>query len=218
MTTVKTKICGIKTAEALDAAIDAGAYYVGLVFFPKSPRNVDIATAAKLAAHARGRAQVVALVVDPDDAALLQIMQHVAPDMIQLHGHETPDRTAEVAAITKRPVIKAVSVASKADALRGASDYHLAADLVLFDAKPPAGAALPGGNGVAFDWSLISEAKKRAAYMLSGGLTSENVGEAIRQTGAYNVDVSSGVESAPGVKDAELIRRFLQAVKTAKQN
>jgi phosphoribosylanthranilate isomerase len=221
MTTVKTKICGIKTVEALDTAIDAGAYYVGLVFFPKSPRNVGIATAGRLAEHARnhdrGRAKVVALVVDPDDAALRQIMDHVAPDVIQLHGRETPDRTAEVAALTKRPVIKAISVATASDAMRGAIDYRLAADLVLFDAKPPVGAALPGGNGVAFDWSLIKEAKERTAYMLSGGLTPENVGEAIRQTGAYNVDVSSGVESAPGVKDAELIRRFLQAVNTAKQ-
>lgn len=218
MTAIKTKICGIKTVEALDAAIDAGAHYIGLVFFPKSPRNVDLATAARLAERARGRAQIVALVVDPDDSGLREIMDEVSPDIIQLHGHETPDRVAEVSALTKRPVIKAISVATADEALRGAIDYRLAADLLLFDAKPPTGAALPGGNGVAFDWTLISEAKEKAAYMLSGGLTPDNVAEAIRQTRAYNVDVSSGVESAPGVKDPELIRRFLQAVKTAKQH
>jgi phosphoribosylanthranilate isomerase len=212
---VKVKICGIKTEAALDAALDAD--YVGLVFFAKSPRNVDLATAARLAKRARGRAQVVALVVDADDRLLDDIADKVAPDMFQLHGRETPERVAEIARRTKRPVMKAISVASVADALRGAAAYRLAADLVLFDAKPPKGADLPGGNGVAFDWSFIKQAKEQAAYMLSGGLTPENVGEAIRQTGAYNVDVSSGVETSPGVKDAELIRRFLHAVKTAKQ-
>lgn len=213
---VRAKICGIKTIEALDAALDGGAHMIGLVFFEKSPRNVDLATAARLAKHAHGRADIVALVVDPDDRLLAGIMEKVSPDMIQLHGQESPDRAAEVSALTKRPVMKAISVASKADAAR-ALDYKLAADLVLFDAKPPAGANLPGGNGVAFDWSHIVEVKERVSYMLSGGLTPENVAEAIRQTGAYNVDVSSGVETAPGVKDAKLIRRFLQAVNTAKQ-
>jgi phosphoribosylanthranilate isomerase len=213
---VKAKICGIKTAAAMDAALDAGAYYAGLVFYAKSPRNVDLATAERLAERARGRAEIVALVVDADDRLLADIVAAVNPTMFQLHGKETPERVAEVSALTKRPVIKAIAVASKADALH-VLDYKLAADLVLFDAKPPKGADLPGGNGVAFDWSLITEAKEKAAYMLSGGLTPDNVAEAIRQTGAYNVDVSSGVESAPGVKDAELIRRFLHAVNTAKQ-
>jgi phosphoribosylanthranilate isomerase len=213
----KVKICGIKTDEALDAALDAGAFYIGLVFFAKSPRNVDLATAARLAKRARGRAQVVALVVDADDRLMDDIVDQVAPDMFQLHGKETPERVAEIAMRTKRPVMKAISVASEADALRGVAAYQLAADLILFDAKPPKGAELPGGNGVAFDWSFIQQAKEQTSYMLSGGLTADNVAEAIRQTGAYNVDVSSGVESAPGVKDAGLIRRFLEAVKTAKQ-
>jgi phosphoribosylanthranilate isomerase len=216
--TVEAKICGIKTEAALDAALDGGADYVGLVFFAKSPRNVDLTTAARLATRARGRAQIVALVVDPDDGALNDIMEHVAPDMIQLHGRETPDRVAAVASLTKRPVMKAIAVASLDDALR-ALEYRLAADLILFDAKPPRGpGSLPGGNGVAFDWGLITDVKERVPYMLSGGLTPDNVADAIRQTGAYNVDVSSGVERAPGVKDPELIRRFLQAVKAAKQN
>ncbi len=214
--TFKVKICGIKTGAAMDAAVDAGADYVGLVFFARSPRNVDLATAARLAERARGRAQVVALVVDASDRLLDDIVAAVAPDILQLHGTETPQRVAEIASRTKRPVMKAIAVASKADALR-ALDYKPAADLILFDAKPPPGADLPGGNGVAFDWTLIADAKDHVAYMLSGGLTAENVVAAIRQTGANNVDVSSGVESAPGVKDAGLIRRFLQAAKTAKQ-
>ncbi len=214
--TVKAKICGLTTAPTLDVALAEGADYVGFVFFPKSPRNLDLKSAASLAAIARGRAQIVALLVDPDDATLSSVVDAVAPDIIQLHGRETPERVAEVAKLTKRPVMKAIAVASETDALK-ALDYKLAADLILFDAKPPPAAALPGGNGVVFDWSLLASVKDRVAYMLSGGLTPDNVVAAVEQTGAYSVDVSSGVESAPGIKDPELIRRFLRAVKTANQ-
>jgi phosphoribosylanthranilate isomerase len=213
---VQAKICGIATDAALDAALDGGARYVGLVFFAKSPRNVDFATATRLAARARGRAKIVALVVDADDETLRDITDTVAPDMFQLHGKESPERVAEVARLTGRPIIKAIAVASQDDTVR-AETYGTVAQLVLFDAKPPTYPdALPGGNGLVFDWSLIASVSDRVPYMLSGGLTPENVAEAIRQTAAKMVDVSSGVESAPGVKDADKIRRFLDAVKTAK--
>ena len=214
--TVKVKICGLTATPTLDVALSAGADYVGLVFFPKSPRHLDVTTAASLAAVARGRAEIVALLVDPDDATLNSVMEAVAPDIIQLHGRETPDRVAQVANLAKRPVMKAISVGSEHDALK-ALEYRLAADLILFDAKPPPDAALPGGNGVTFDWTLLAGVKDRVPYMLSGGLTPDNVSAAIAATGAHTVDVSSGVESAPGVKDPELIRRFLRAAKTANQ-
>jgi phosphoribosylanthranilate isomerase len=210
---VGVKICGLSTIETLDATLEAGGDYVGLVFYPKSPRHVSLAAAHRLANHARGRAQIVALTVNASDAELTALVAEVAPDLIQLHGAETPERTAYVARFTKRPVMKAITVATRADAMR-ALDYKLAADLVLFDAKPPATAnALPGGNGHAFDWQLIDQVKDEVAYMLSGGLTPANVADAIRQTGAYTVDVSSGVESAPGVKDLGLIRAFIHAAK-----
>lgn len=214
--TVKVKICGLTTLPTLEAALGEGADYVGFVFFPKSPRNLDLKTAASLASIARGRAQIVALFVDPDDAMINSVIETVAPDIIQLHGRETPERVAEVAKFTQRLVMKAIAVACETDALR-ALDYRPAADLILFDAKPPPSAALPGGNGMTFDWTLLASVKDRVPYMLSGGLTPDNVVAAIEQTGAYSVDVSSGVESAPGIKDPELIRRFLRAVKTANQ-
>ncbi len=214
---VAAKICGIKSESALEAALDGGADYIGLVFFAKSPRNVDLATAKRLAERARGRAGVVALIVDANDATVRGIADEVVPDMFQLHGAETPERVADIARLTKRPVMKAIAVASKADVAR-ADDYHHAADLILFDAKPPTGPdALPGGNGVAFDWRLIADYEGSIPYMLSGGLTPDNVAQAIAATRARMVDVSSGVESAPGIKDPELIRRFLQAVKASKQ-
>ena len=214
---VDAKICGINSDAAMDAALDGGARYVGLVFFARSPRNVDLATAARLSARARGRATIVALVVDPDDRQLADIVGQVSPDMIQLHGRETPERTAEIVKLIKRPVMKAIPVASARDADR-ALQFSSVADLILFDAKPPVGpGSLPGGNGVAFDWNLIASVKDRVPFMLSGGLTPGNVADAIRQTGAHSVDVSSGVEVSPGVKSPELIRHFLQAVKAAKQ-
>lgn len=212
---ITAKICGIKTPEALNAALQGGATYVGLVFFPKSPRNVTIAAGAALADQARGKAKIVALVVDADDTALANIVETVRPDFLQLHGRESPARVQAVKKLFGVPVIKAISVSNAADAA-GADAYRDIADLILFDAKAPKGSELPGGNGLTFDWRALGD-QRASLFMLSGGLTPENVSGAIRATGAQMVDVSSGVESAPGVKDAEMIRRFLHAVKLAKQ-
>lgn len=213
----EVKICGLKTIEAVDAALDGGADYIGLVFFPRSPRHVDIKTALTLADRARGQAKIVALFVDPDDKVLDSIIETVQPDMIQLHGDESGPRVREIRKRFHLPVIKAIKVGTAVDAAR-ALRYNESADLILFDAKAPKGAVLPGGNGLSFDWRALADVKDRMKFMLSGGLTPENVGAAIALTGAGAVDVSSGVESAPGVKDAGLIRRFLQAVKKAKQS
>jgi phosphoribosylanthranilate isomerase len=215
--TVDVKICGLKTEAALDAALAGGADYVGLVFHDASPRNIDPETARRLAEKARGKAKVVVLLVDPDDRRLADVVAAVTPDVIQLHGSETPERVAAIAQRFGLPVLKAVKVASAADAQAALS--FGAADLILFDAKAPEGrpGALPGGNGVAFDWQVLEGVRGKLAYMLAGGLTPVNVAEAIRRTGATAVDVSSGVESRPGEKDAELIRRFLRAAKTANQ-
>lgn len=208
------KICGLKTEASVRAALEAGADYVGLNFYPKTPRYVDIATAAKLAQIMRGRAKIVALAVDPDDALIDEIVSQVAPDLLQLHGKETPERVKAIKARTGIPVMKAISVRTTEDAAR-ALTFEGAADLILFDAKPPEGRAdaLPGGNGVSFDWQALLGVKDKVRYMLSGGLTPENVAEAIRLTGATAVDVSSGVERAPGEKDPEKIRRFTAAAK-----
>lgn len=210
------KICGIRTLPALEAAIAAGAEYYGMVFYPPSPRNVSLSAAARLVARARGRIKSVALVVDADDAAIEAIIAAADPDMIQLHGSETPQRVRAIRKLAGRPVIKAVKVARKGDA-EAAEAYKRAADLIVFDAKAPARrkGALPGGNGRSFDWRLLSSrgGGRKACFMLSGGLTAENVAEAIRVTGAPIVDVSSGVEVAPGKKQAALIRRFMAAVK-----
>ena len=213
---VEVKICGLSTPETLDAALDAGADLVGLVFFPKSPRNVSLERAAALAGRARGRAKIVTLVVDADDALLSAIASKVDPDLIQAHGSETPARIAEIARLTGKPVIKAIRVKDDAD-IAAAAQYSTVASLILYDAKSPEtlGNALPGGNGHAFDWGLL-EGRKRPAFMLAGGLTPENVAEAIRVTRAPVVDVSSGVESAPGVKDIGLIRKFIEAAKSAR--
>lgn len=213
---IKVKICGLRTPESLDAALDAGADYFGLVFFGPSPRNVDHARAGALAAQGRGRAKSVALLVNPDDAAVKRIADEVAPDLIQLHGGETPERVREVKHLAGRDVIKAIKVENAADAA-AARDYYGAADFILYDAKQPEDAigALPGGNGLPFDWQALMGVKDRGSFMLSGGLDPDNVAEAIAATGARAVDVSSGVESAPGEKDAELIRRFIAAAKSA---
>ena len=213
---LEVKICGLSSLATLDAALDAGADYVGLVFHGPSPRNVSLERAAALAARARGRARVVALVVDAADETLADIVSAVEPDMIQAHGGESPARVKTIAARTRRPVIKAIRVSEAADVARAAA-YAGAASLVLFDAKAPEtlAASLPGGNGLAFDWHLL-EGGKPPAFMLAGGLTPENVAQAVRITGAPIVDVSSGVESAPGVKDADLIRKFIEAAKAAR--
>ncbi len=213
---VEVKICGLSTPETVDAAIAAGADLIGLVFFPRSPRNVTLDQAAALAARARGKAKIVALVVDADDAALAAIVETVRPDIIQAHGSETPERVAEIRRLTGLPVIKAIKVKDHSD-IAAAADYSGVASLILYDAKAPEalGSSLPGGNGHAFDWALL-ETDRRPAFMLAGGLTPENVAEAIRITGAPVVDVSSGVESAPGVKDIHLIRKFIEAAKPAR--
>ena len=213
---VEVKICGLSTPETVDAAVEAGADLVGFVFFPKSPRNVTLEQAAALAARARGKAKIVTLVVDADDALLEAIAAQVRPDLIQAHGAETPERIAEIARLTGRPIIKAIRVKDDAD-IAAAADFSTVASLILYDAKAPEtlGNALPGGNGHAFDWGLL-EGERRPAFMLAGGLTPENVAEAIRVTGAPVVDVSSGVESAPGIKDIGLIRKFIEAAKAAR--
>jgi phosphoribosylanthranilate isomerase len=212
---VEVKICGLSTPETMDAAVEAGADFVGFVFFPKSPRNVSIEQAAGLAGRARGRVKIVALVVDADDALITAINKEVEPDFIQAHGSETPGRISEIAALTGKPVIKAIRVRDAAD-IAGAARFSAAASLILYDARTPEtlGNNLPGGNGHAFDWSLL-DSGKRPAFMLAGGLSPENVAAGIRITGAPIVDVSSGVESAPGVKDIILIRKFIEAAKRA---
>ena len=212
---VEVKICGLSTPDAVDAALAAGADLVGFVFFPKSPRNVSIEQAASLAGRARGRAKIVALVVDADDALLQAITAGVDPDFIQAHGSETPERVADIAALTGKPVIKAIKVKESSDVAAAAS-YSDVASLILYDAKAPEtlGHGLPGGNGLAFDWNLLGK-ERPPAFMLAGGLTPDNVAEAIRVTGAPIVDVSSGVETGPGIKDPELIRKFIEAAKRA---
>jgi phosphoribosylanthranilate isomerase len=219
--TTRVKICGLRTEAALDAALEAGADLVGFVLFAKSPRNVTIAEAASLARRAEARANVttVTLLVDPDDAFVDRVVAEVRPRMIQLHGHETAERVEEIRSRSDIPILKAVAV-STADEVAAAARYVQSgrADMVLFDAKPPQGpGALPGGNGLAFDWHILEAAAGGPPFALAGGLTPENVAAAIALTGAAVVDVSSGVESRPGEKDPELIRRFLRAAKAANQ-
>jgi phosphoribosylanthranilate isomerase len=206
------KICGLSTAETLAAALQAEADMVGFVFFEKSPRHVSLETAKALAARARNRAEIVALTVDATDAALEAIVSATEPDYLQLHGAETPERVSEIQRKFGISAIKAIGVASAADLAR-ADEYKHAADALLIDAKPPKGAVLPGGNGVAFDWRLTRGFHPRKPWFLSGGLDPENVGRAIRESLARSVDVSSGVESAPGVKDAGKIRAFVAAAR-----
>lgn len=210
---VEIKICGLRTSEALEATIDAGASHYGMVFFARSPRNIALEDATKLAAAGRGRILSVALVVNADDHEIEAIVNAADPDMLQLHGNESPQRTAQIRRLMGRPVIKAISVAEAGDAEK-ADRYRDAADLILFDAKP-APDALPGGNGLSFDWRLLRPVMGRMRFMLSGGLNPSNVAEAIDRTDAAIVDVSSGVETAPGHKDAALIRQFVAAAKNA---
>lgn len=206
----QVKICGITRAADLAAVARAGARYAGFVFFPKSPRHLSVAAAAALAVEAPVGLARVGLFVNPDDAALDGVLADVSLDIIQLHGSETPARVAEVKALTGLPVMKAVGVAGPED-LDALWDYGLVADLLLIDAKAPPGAALPGGNGLAFDWRLLAGRRILKPWMLAGGLTPANVAEAVRLTGAPMVDVSSGVEAAPGIKDETLIRDFVAA-------
>ena len=217
---VEVKICGLTTAPALDVALAEGADFVGLVFYPKSPRNIELDEASRLAERARsaGTAKVVALLVDPSDELIADIMDRVRPDIVQLHGHESVARTGALRRLAGVPIMKAVSVQTRGDVT--ASDAYLAsgsADILLYDAKPPLGeGALPGGNGLAFDWTILDQVERRTRFALAGGLTPQNVAAAIALTGAPIVDVSSGVETTPGVKDAELIRLFIRNAKAAK--
>jgi phosphoribosylanthranilate isomerase len=215
MRAVRVKICGLRTEADVAAVAAAGAAYAGFVFFAKSPRNLGVAEARALALAAPEGLCKVALTVDADDATLDAILDAVPLDMLQLHGHETPDRVAAVRARYGLPVMKAMGVADEGD-LAGLIEMSLAADQLLIDAKPPKGATLPGGNGLAFDWRLLVGRKWLKPWMLAGGLTPENVAEAIRLTGARQVDVSSGVESAPGVKDHGKIAAFVEAAQGVK--
>lgn len=208
------KICGLKTPEAVDAALDGGATHIGFIFFPKSPRHLTPAAAGQLRDTARNRAKVVAVTVDANDATLDEIVRELKPDMLQLHGHETPERVADVKKRYGLPVIKAFAV-READDLDAIVPYKSIADRFLFDAKPPKGADLPGGNGVSFDWALLDVLDESVDYMLSGGLNAGNIAEALQKTRAPGIDVSSGVERAPGEKDVRLIEEFFQAIATA---
>jgi phosphoribosylanthranilate isomerase len=209
---VKVKICGVRTPAIVEEAADAGADFVGLVLFAKSPRHIELEEARVLAAVARGRIGTVAVMVDPEDDLVDGVLAMVGPDFLQLHGSETPERVAAIKARTGLPVMKAIPVADAAD-LADAGDYAASADYILFDAKPTQDARLPGGNGLPFDWQVL--AGLAPPFALSGGLTPDNVGEAIRLTGASLVDVSSGVERAVGEKDARLVRSFIEAAKAA---
>ncbi|MFC6686327.1 phosphoribosylanthranilate isomerase [Jhaorihella thermophila] len=211
---VNVKICGLTTAASVEAAVSAGARYVGFVFFERSPRNVTIEQAAALAAEVPPGVCKVALTVNADDAELDRILGAVPLDMLQLHGQETPDRVAAIRSRHGLPVMKAIGIAGSED-MPAIDLYSDVADQLLIDAKPPRGADLPGGNGLAFDWQLLAARKYwRRPWMLAGGLTPDNVAQAIRATGARQVDVSSGVESTPGTKDAALIRAFVAAAHT----
>jgi len=213
MPTPDIKICGITSPDALGAAIKAQAAYAGFVFFPPSPRNLSPRDAADLGARAEGRIKRIGLLVDAADAAIAEAVAAARLDGLQLHGQETPERTAQLRAQFGLPVWKALSVASAEDVAR-AHAYAGAADLILFDAKTPKGAALPGGMGLSFDWNLVAKWKSPTAWGLAGGLTPDNVAEAVRLTGAPLVDTSSGVESAPGVKDVDKIAAFCKAARS----
>lgn len=208
---VRVKVCGLTTPAMVEAAAAAGAAYVGFVFFPPSPRAVTADQARELAWAAPVGVAKVGLFVDPSDDDLARVLDRVPLDMVQLHGAETPGRVAQVRARWGLPVMKAVGISVREDLARVA-EFEAVADQILLDAKAPKGAALPGGNGAAFDWGLLAGFSPQKPWMLAGGLTPFNVAEAVARTGARQVDVSSGVESAPGVKDEGLMRAFLGAV------
>lgn len=206
------KICGLSTVTALDAALAGGAAFVGFMFFEASPRHVSIAEASALAARARGRAKVVAVAVDPDDAFLARLRAELRPDFIQLHGEESPQRAREIA--RRIGVIKVIPVSGPGD-LANAGAYETVAAHLMFDAQAPADASRPGGLGEPFDWSLLAGRRFNRPWFLAGGLTVDNLAEAVRASGAPMVDVSSGVERAAGLKDPALITRFLAAARRA---
>jgi phosphoribosylanthranilate isomerase len=209
------KICGLSTQEAVSAALDGGASHVGFIFFAKSPRNVTPDQAGRLREAAKGKALAVAVTVDADDALLDTIAASMRPDMLQLHGRETPARVAEVKARHGLPVMKAFPVAEASD-LDAIRPYLGIADRFLFDAKPPREAELPGGNGIPFDWRVLAALDPAVDYMLSGGLDAQNIGTALSLLSPPGIDISSGVEAAPGIKDAGLISEFFAAVEAAR--
>jgi phosphoribosylanthranilate isomerase len=208
------KICGLTTPETLDAALAGGAAFVGAVVFPKSPRHIEPLNGAALFERARGRAKIVAVTVDADDALLTEIALILKPDLIQLHGHETHEQAARVRMLTGAGIIKVLPIRTAED-FEEAETWEPVVDHLMFDAKPPEGSYLPGGVGARFDWSLLADRAFRNPWFVAGGLNPDNVAQAIRVSGAPLVDVSSGVESAPGVKDAALIKAFLEAVRSA---
>jgi phosphoribosylanthranilate isomerase len=208
------KICGLRTLEALDAALDERADFVGFVFFPPSPRHVAFDLARDLGARVQGRSRKVALTVDADDALHAAIVEALQPDLLQLHGRETPDRVAALKARFGLPVMKAVPVETEAD-LEAVPAYAAVADWVLFDARAPKDATRPGGLGKPFDWTVLKGLDPGLPFMLSGGLEPGNVGQALAVTGAPAVDVSSGVELKPGIKDPSKIVAFIRAVRAA---
>ena len=212
---IQVKICGITTAEAADAAVRARADFAGLVFHAPSPRNLGIEQASSIARLVRGRIRVVALLVDPSDEQAAAVAQTVAPDYFQLHGRETPVRVSELVTRFRIPVIKGFGVAEAAD-LANVPSYDDVAEMVLFDAKAPARTTTPGGHGVAFDWQLLRGRNFQRPWLLAGGLHAQNVARAIATAEAPGVDVSSGVESAPAIKSAELIREFVAAARGAR--
>jgi phosphoribosylanthranilate isomerase len=211
---VKVKICGLNSREAAEAALAAGADFGGLVFFPASPRHVSLDQARHLAAQLRGRVRSVALMVDPSDAAVQEMVEIVAPDLIQLHGNETPGRVASIGALAGLPIIKVLAIAESGDSAR-AHAYEEVADYVLFDGKADSSASRPGGLGAAFDWRLLSGVSLKRPWGLAGGLTPENVARAIQVARPHFVDTSSGVEDAPGRKSREKIAAFLKAARNA---
>lgn len=208
------KICGLKTADAVERAVSRGATHIGFIFFPKSPRNIDPVIAGELADGVREKVKIVAVTVDADDEEMDEIVSFLRPDILQLHGHESPERILHLKALYGLPVMKVFSVREAAD-LERVDPYIGVADRFLFDAKAPKGSELPGGNGVSFDWGLMASLDDSVDYMLSGGLNKENVALALSSTGATGVDVSSGVESQPGVKDLGMIDAFFDAVQSA---
>ncbi|MDX3928442.1 MAG: phosphoribosylanthranilate isomerase [Shinella sp.] len=208
------KICGLKTEEAALGAVALGATHTGFIFFAKSPRNIEPADAGALADLVRGRAKIVAVTVDAHNDDLDEIVELLSPDILQLHGSESPERVLNVKAVYGLPVMKALPIREAGD-IEKIGPYIGIADRFLFDAKPPAGSDLPGGNGVSFDWRLMHLLDDGVDYMLSGGLNKDNIGEALRITQAPGIDVSSGVESAPGVKDIARMEAFFDAVRQA---
>ena len=208
------KICGLRTEDAVDRAVALGATHIGFIFFAKSPRNIEPDLAGQLADRVRGKTKVVAVTVDADNDDLDEIIALLRPDILQFHGEESPERVLTMKAVTGLPVMKAFSI-READDLKRIEPYIGIADRFLFDAKPPAGSDLPGGNGVSFDWRLLRSLDESVDYMLSGGLNSDNLAEALRETGAPGIDVSSGVESEPGVKDLTKMDEFFAAVERA---